>query len=308
MAKATYETVVAAIEQLKSEGRSTTIAAIQAITGGSNSTIVTLKQRYNTERPTVTASRTINVNPVISEMIAAEIEKAAAEAGAEAGQRRSEIEADMLRLAEEAEATAAALEAAQEQNVQILAQLQQLNGTIEQLKSDAVAVKTDAEKQIAAEQLRARDAVTKAEAESARERADREATQMELAKASLRLESLPKLEAEIQQVRQALDLEREARSVAEAKAAGADAKAAGLADRLTDAQAAAATEAKAASGRLADVQADAEKAAVVAEARLSEQSRSCAELTNALRSEVKSWQQKLAESEAAKQAEKPMAE
>lgn len=288
MAKATFETVVSAIEQLKKEGRSTTIAAIQAITGGSNSTIVTLKQRYENERPTIAATRTININPAISELIAGEISRAAAEAGAEAGQRRAEVEADMLRVAEEAEATAAALEAAQQQIIQLQSQVQQMAGTIEQLKADAEAVKVDAAKQIANEQQRAREAIMKAETESARERSERESAQMELAKAGLRLESLPKLEAEIVRLQGALEAERTGRSSAEAGKAAAEAKVNGLADRL------------------ADCQVQSEKAVAVAGERLLEQSRSCSELTSTLKDEIQSLQQRLVES--VKPVEKPAAE
>lgn len=132
-------------------------------------------------------------------------------------------------------------------------------------------------RQVEQEQLRASDEIAKAKAEAVRQSEIREAAQVGLAKAELRLEAMPKLEAEIAQLRQALDTERAARSAAEAKAAGAEAKATGLADRLNDCQA------------------DAAKAAAVAEARLAQQISSCAELTGALRTEVATWKEKLRE-------------
>lgn len=60
--KATFEAVSKAIE-LKAEGRSASIAAIQAITGGSNTTITVHKRQYEAQRPTIQAAKTININP-----------------------------------------------------------------------------------------------------------------------------------------------------------------------------------------------------------------------------------------------------
>ena len=49
--KATYEAVAAAIEQLKAEGRNVIIASIQAITGGSNGTIIKHREAYDRAHP-----------------------------------------------------------------------------------------------------------------------------------------------------------------------------------------------------------------------------------------------------------------
>lgn len=76
-----------------------------------------------------------------------------------------------------------------------------------------------------------------AKEEATRERQAAEAARTELAKAQLRLESLPRLEAEATQLRADLDTERSKRHEAERTAAAADARAAGLAERLADAQA-----------------------------------------------------------------------
>lgn len=72
--------------------------------------------------------------------------------------------------------------------------------------------------------------------EAARERQAAEAARTELAKAQLRLEAMPILEKENERLQAALDAERTARTNAERQAATAEAKAAGLADRLADAQ------------------------------------------------------------------------
>lgn len=72
--------------------------------------------------------------------------------------------------------------------------------------------------------------------EAGRERQAAEAARTELAKAQLRLEAMPILEKENERLQGTLDAERTARTNAERQAATAEAKAAGLADRLADAQ------------------------------------------------------------------------
>ncbi len=69
-----------------------------------------------------------------------------------------------------------------------------------------------------------------------REREAAETARIELAKLQLRLESLPGLEVEIERLRKSLDGERIARTNAEREMAAAEAQAAGLLNRLADAQ------------------------------------------------------------------------
>lgn len=287
MAKATYEVVVSAIEQLKAEGKSPTIAAIQAVTGGSNSTIVLLRQRYESERPTAEVSKQININPSIGQLIAAEVERAAVEAAAEATAKHEAIKAEMLRTAEESEATASLLETAQNELAALRSQLQTQAGQIEQLKSDAEQIKREAADQVSTAQVAARDSVTKIEDVAARERSEREAVQVALAKAELKLEAMPQLKADVEKLQAALDSERQAKAASDSKAAALDAKATGL------------------EGRLADYQAQADKAAKIADERLNEQNRSCSELVGTLKAEIGGLQQRLVE--ALKQVEKPAA-
>lgn len=287
MAKATYEVVVSAIEQLKAEGKSPTIAAIQAVTGGSNSTIVLLRQRYESERPTAEVSKQININPSIGQLIAAEVERAAVEAAAEATAKHEAIKAEMLRTAEESEATASLLETAQNELAALRSQLQTQAGQIEQLKSDAEQIKREAADQVSTAQVAARDSVTKIEDVAARERSEREAVQVALAKAELKLEAMPQLKADVEKLQAALDSERQAKAASDSKAAALDAKATGL------------------EGRLADYQAQADKAAKIADERLNEQNRSCSELVGTLKAEIGGLQQRLVE--ALKPVEKPAA-
>lgn len=301
----TYENVAATAQALSDDGKRPSVRAVMAAMGGGspNSVLVHLNN-WKAGRAVVAVAE-VQVDPRIAQIVAEQISKATAEARSEIEQRLSETEADAAVIAEAGRLAELELDQVQQQVAALQSQVQQLSGTIEQLKADAETVKTDAAKQIANEQLRARDAVTKAEAESVRERSERESAQMELAKAGLRLESLPKLEAEIVRLQSALEAERTGRSSAEAGKAAAEAQANGLADRLTDAQAAAAAEVKAALARLSDTQAEAGKAASIAADRLAEQGRSCVELTAALKAEIQTLQQRLVES---KPVEKPKAE
>lgn len=73
--------------------------------------------------------------------------------------------------------------------------------------------------------------------EATQEREAAEAARMEQAKAQLRLEALPILEGEKGRLQAALDAERTARADTERHTAAAEAKVAGLADRLADARA-----------------------------------------------------------------------
>jgi DNA repair exonuclease SbcCD ATPase subunit len=97
-------------------------------------------------------------------------------------------------------------------------------GRIEQLDAETVRTKHEAAMQVEA-----------AKAHDHSEQQAREAAQVALAKAELRLEALPRLEDESSRRQTALDAERLARTDAERLAATAEVKAAGLADRLADA-------------------------------------------------------------------------
>ena len=98
--KASYEAVAQAIEQIRAEGRSPTVAAILAITGGSNSTIIKHKARYDAERPQIQAAKSVQIDPALLDLLTVTIAKAADQAAAEASTRRAEIEADMNKVAE----------------------------------------------------------------------------------------------------------------------------------------------------------------------------------------------------------------
>ena len=272
-----YEAVSAAAETLVNDGKRASVRSVMAMLGGGspNAVLVHLNN-WKAGRPTVAVSE-IQVDTRIAAIISEQISKASAEARSEIEQRLAEVDADSKVIAEAGRIAELELEQAQEQVAALQSQLQQMTGTVEQLRVDAEVIRRDAADQVATAQAAARDAITKAEAVALRERADREVAQMELAKANLRLEGLPKLESEIQRLHAALEDERIGRSAAESEKAAAQAKAAGLSDRLADAQNAA------------------EKAGIVSNERLAEQNRSCAELVSSLKAEIQTLQKQLIE-------------
>jgi len=142
-------------------------------------------------------------------------------------------------MATELAAARAPLEAELAEQLQAVADLAAENerqaGTIEAQAGeldDLAAEKAAAEGK--AEQLAADLAATKDEAE--RERLAAEAARTELTKAALRLEALPKLEAELATLRDELTKERRARIDAEQQAAVLGAQKADLEGRLADAK------------------------------------------------------------------------
>lgn len=282
-----YETVAAAAESLsKNEKRVSVRSVMGELGGGSPNAILPLLNQWKAGRPVAQVTE-INVDPRIGQIISEQITKATSEARTHIEQRLAEVEADAAAIAEAGREAEQALEAALAEIAKLTAHVQAQVGQIEQLRADSEQVKREAANQVAAAQASARDAITKAEDQAARERGERELAQVALAKAELHLEAMPKLQAEVEKLQTALDAERQAKAVSDTKAAALDAKATGL------------------EGRLADCQAQADKAAKIADERLNEQNRSCSELVGTLKAEISGLQQRLVE--ALKPVEKPAA-
>jgi len=233
----TYETVARACEALAAEGKRPSVRAIIAQLGGGSPNVVLDYQRaWKAGRPVVKTTD-INVDPRIGQIVAEQIAQAVASARADIEAQLNEAEQDVEtvgRAGREAEERAAALagelEAAR-------GQVQSLTGQIDQLKADAEQVKADAVEKVEAAEERAGAAIAKAEDEAKREREAREAAQVLLAKAELRLEALPRLEAEVDQMRAEIAQERKVRQAAEQGVAVAVEKAGGLVERLAEAKA-----------------------------------------------------------------------
>ncbi|MCK0508578.1 DNA-binding protein [Aromatoleum anaerobium] len=114
------------------------------------------------------------------------------------------------------------------ENERLAGQIQGLDESLANLRGENAALTGKIE------QLDVDLACARNEAAEARRAA--EAARTEFPKAHVRLENLPVLEQENMRLRRAVDTERTARTDAERLAATAEAKAAGLTDRLTDTQ------------------------------------------------------------------------
>ena len=232
----TYETVARACEAIAAEGKRASVRAIIAHLGGGSPNVVLDYQRaWKAGRPVV-KSADVNVDPRISQLIAEQVAQAAASA-------RADIEAQLIEAEQDAETVGKAGREAEERANTLAGeleaakgQLQGLAGQIDQLKADAEQVKVDAVEKVKTAEERARAGIQKAEDEARREREAREAAQVLLAKAELRLEALPRMEAEIDQLKLEIAQERKARQAAEQGAAVATEKAGGLVERLAEAK------------------------------------------------------------------------
>ncbi|MCK0509840.1 DNA-binding protein [Aromatoleum buckelii] len=214
-ASITYEQVAAIADRIKAAGGKPTPRQIRERHGsGSLGTIHKLFQRWEGSDPISTEAGSA-LPPALQRAILDFVTQERATARADLDAKLSDVQAAADELAAESErqtdhiqTVEDALQASQEEKAA-------LAGKIEQLEIDRSAVRDEA----------------------TRERQAAETTRTELAKAQVRLDAMPILERENERLRSAVDAERAARTDAERLAAIAEAKAAGLAERLADTQA-----------------------------------------------------------------------
>lgn len=188
-----YDAVATACEALTLEGLRPSVRAVMArLGGGSPNVVLDFQRQWKSGRPMVKAVD-ILIDPRVNQIIAEQISKSIAEASAAAEADRAEAEETldtMSKTCKESEAKIAtlenSLEAAVTQVQSLLGQIEQLNTNVEQVRSAAA------------------EAVNKAEAALVIERQSAESARVELAKAELRLEAVPRIEAEIEKVREEL--------------------------------------------------------------------------------------------------------
>lgn len=197
----TYEAVAAACEAITASGSRPSVRGIIAhLGGGSPNSVLDYQRQWKAGRPVVKASD-IQIDPRIGQIIAEQISAAvtASRADIEGQLFVAEQDAEVVsKSCTEAEARATALESELEL---AKGQIQSQAGQIDHLKTAAEQVKADAAEQVKIAEARSAAAVLKAEEETLRERAAAEVTRMALAKAELRLEAMPRIEAEIATVR-----------------------------------------------------------------------------------------------------------
>lgn len=233
----TYETVAQACEALAADGKRASVRNIIAhLGGGSPNVVLDFQRQWKAGRPVVKADA-IQVDPRIGQIVAEQIGQAVALARADIEAQLAESEQDAETLGKagrEAETLAKSLEADLEA---ARGQVQNYAGQIDQLKGDAVQLRASSADQVRAAEERARAGIGKAEAEAEQERQGREAAQVALAKAELRLEALPRLVSDLEAVREELAQERKARVAAEQVAAVRDAETKAAERRATEAEA-----------------------------------------------------------------------
>ena len=188
-ARITLETIAEAAAEIELRGETASVRKVLAVLGGSPNTIAPLLKEWRKSRP---ARRTaeIAIDPRIARLIAEQVQTAEVEAARSAQARLAEVldDADLI-----AEAGRAAEGLAAELAVELeaaRAKIQQQAGQIEQMKEDASQVKAEAA-----------DRVRGAEERAAVEATKVEVAQKALVRAELKLESLPKLEADLETVR-----------------------------------------------------------------------------------------------------------
>lgn len=200
----TYEAVAAACEAIAVSGNRPSVRSIIAhLGGGSPNSVLDYQRQWKAGRPVVKATD-IQIDPRIGQIIAEQISAAVTTSRADIEGQLFEAEQDaeiVSKAGKEAEERVTALESELEL---AKAQIQSQVGQIDHLKTAAEQVKTDAAEQVKNAEARSAAAVLKAEEETLRERAAAEVTRMALAKAELRLEAMPRIEAEIATVRSEL--------------------------------------------------------------------------------------------------------
>jgi chromosome segregation ATPase len=207
-ARITRETVADTAAEIESRGDTPSVRKVLAVLGGSPNTIAPLLKEWRESRP---ARRTaeIAIDPRIARLIAEQVQIAEMEAARAAQARLAEVldDADVV-----AEAGRAAEKHAAELAIEleaVRAKVQQQAGQIAQMKEDASQVKADAA-----------DRVRAAEDRAAVEAAKAEAAQKALARAEVKLESLPKLEADLATVRNEAKQARDQANAAEHELVG----------------------------------------------------------------------------------------
>jgi len=215
----TFEQVAAVADAMIGEGQQPTIVAVRDRIGtGSPNTIHKHLTAWRAARPQATAAAP-ELPVSLTTAIAAEIEKAAANARAEVESKLVRAQAEAAELANAGEALETERDELLENVVELTTERDTLAGKAEQQAAD---IKAQAER-------------------IEREQQAAEAARVDLAKAQLKIEAsaerLGEQAAEIERLRVALDSESKARITSEQQAAVLSAKLESMTDRATKAEA-----------------------------------------------------------------------
>jgi len=211
----TFEQVAAVADAIAARGDRPTLRGVRAELGsGSMGTIQKHLAAWQGQRRQIVTS-TATLPTEIQRVILSEIEREVDAARAELEAELAATKGDRDALADDNEAQAEQIEQQTARLDEIEASSQQQAGRIAQLESDLETAWQATE----------------------RERGIAEQARQALAKAELRLEALPKVEAEVERLRAALEASQARATTAEQRAAVTAEKLAGVEARLADAQA-----------------------------------------------------------------------
>ncbi len=264
MATVTKETVAAAADALEARGLKVSVRTVRDhLGGGSPNQITPLLAAWREKKPQV-ALVDIQLIPELESsladvrrLIARQVESSAGESARRADERASEAEDTLLLCQQEIAELKELLDETASSLEDIRAQREQFAGTISALQEDLARTRAEA-----------LDEIRAADARAEREREAAESARQALARAELRLEALPRLESEIEQLRNALAEAQAGRVAAEQAAAVGQARLE-AAERRTEAaegrEVELRAELKAVSARLDTAAADAKVAAATVE-------------------------------------------
>lgn len=211
----TQEQVNAAADAIRAGGAKPTARAVrEAVGSGSMATVLKLLQVWQGGQARVEEGPVVlpvGLQRALVDFIAQEV------AGAKAG-----LQSDLV--------------VAQQANGDLIAESERQSSTIE-LQAEALESAQAEKAELAGRLAQVESELARATENVDGERQAAELARTELAKAQLRLDALPRIEAEVDRLRAELATERTAKVAAEQAAAVANQKAAGLAERLADAQA-----------------------------------------------------------------------
>lgn len=208
MSRITEETVAAAARQLVEAGEKPSVRKVTALLGGGSPNLVApLLKAWKESQPRLKAAE-IQLDPRITALIAEQVLEAARNAGSEADSRAAVAEDD--------------LEFCQAEAVELRAEIERLQSELHESQAQAqrqAAMIISIQGERDREQKEHAEAVKAAGEAAAREREEAEKSRQALARAELRLEAVPRLEAEIERLRGALEVSEDARHEAEKAAA-----------------------------------------------------------------------------------------
>lgn len=223
MATVTQNSVFSAAEALEARGDKVSVRAVRDyLGGGSPNAVAPLLAAWRAKRPVVAAAE-IQLDPRIGQLIAEQVKVAAGESAKRADERASEAEDTLSLCQQEAEELGEQLQSALKSLDESRAKGEQQAGTIGELREEIERSRKDAEEE-----------VDEAQARADRERESAEAARTALAKAELRMEALPRLEREIEQLRVALTEAQAGRQQAEQQAAVLKAQDVAARERIMD--------------------------------------------------------------------------